>query len=71
MYYPFAKSGDKDSASRMQRARSLLRRSLFSQRFLKKRCKGTTFYAYSQINCTKSTEMCTERSICAIYLLYI
>ena len=34
--------------------------------FLKKRCKGTTFCAHSQIKCTKTTPMCTNLSICAI-----
>ena len=45
----------------------LLRRSLFSQRFLKKRCKGSHFCAYGKINCTKSAKLCTLWLICAIF----
>ena len=29
-------------------------------------CKGTAFYPYSQIKCTKSTKMCTDWPICAM-----
>ena len=29
-------------------------------------CKGTTFCAHSQINCTKSTNLCTDWPFCAI-----
>ena len=50
MYYPFAKSGDKDSASRMQRARSLLRRSLISQTiFLNRLQRYEDFSNYTNI----------------------
>ena len=42
-------SGDKISASRMQRAGSMLRRSLISLRFSQKRCKGTHFLRHPQI----------------------
>ena len=40
-YYYFLISGDKDSANRMQRVRSMLRCSLSSHRGLNSRCKGT------------------------------
>ncbi len=33
---------------------------------LKIGCKITNFYPYSQINCTKSTKMCTLWPFCAI-----
>ena len=39
--------------------------------FCKIGCKGTTFYAYSQIKCTKTAQMCTFRSICATILAII
>ena len=38
------------------------------RRFFKKRCKGTAFCAHSQINCTKSADLCTLWPICAINL---
>ena len=31
-------------------------------------CKGTAFCAHSQINCTKSADLCTLWPICAINL---
>ena len=36
--------------------------------FSKKRCKGTTFCAHSQIKCTKTAFMCTNLVFCAKFI---
>ena len=46
----------------------LTQKLYLSARFSEIARKGTTFYPYGKINCTKSADLCTDWLICAISL---